>query len=823
MSLTQYQQMLGLAGQINTLAITNQGHTSNQAVVSFLSRLFGRAPASLKSGLSSQPTYVLTRLDVIQPDLLHIAQATGLGSFNQGLGSQGSSQFNTLLPALTLLMVGAGMLLLALLFLLLCTERRVELGISRAIGVQRSHLVKALLIEAGGYALLAALPGVPAGIGLVALELFVLSHIPLQTILGLKSGGGAFHLFLQVAVRWNSLIDAFCLSILVVLLVVGIVALWLSRLNIVSAMRNLANPVRPPASLTQLLRACLQVEPSQAGTLSHLARRAHAGWAMLRGLCARGPLCLLAGALLFILADRWSPGWLAQSGQFLFVAGTGLCVSWLLACLGVSAGTARRICLSLIGLGWIAGGVQPGSPLFTIFQPASAGGRMVLGSASSVASLNGSVLALVLALLALISGAVVLVMANSDLLVLPGVATLSHLPRVAPLARLSLTYPLVSRMRTAVTVSLLILVAFLIMLVVTINLGAVQEADIATAAGGFQLSATGQNLPADFPQLLQRNAALRGDFAQIGSMQTLAHSSQYRRQLLLPGQQPQTLNAPLVAMDATFLTTTALPIQARARGYTSDRQIWNAVLTHADYAVWYAEPAIHGLHPQSNNFQPFNVIALDQHGQPHQLWIIGLLSSATRWPDLFVSQATFARVYGAPTSTTYLLRLNHGVSADQATRDLMRVYGLAYQVQIQSLVSSTASATMSNLAIFFGCYLALGLFFGVVALGATMSRAVLERRQQIGLLRGLGFSRLLVLATLLIEAGFVITLSLGIGTALALWTAYQVTNALYPDFPLPLASLLLILPGWYLVTFLATALPTRRATRVRPAEALRYE
>jgi len=91
------------------------------------------------------------------------------------------------------------------------------------------------------------------------------------------------------------------------------------------------------------------------------------------------------------------------------------------------------------------------------------------------------------------------------------------------------------------------------------------------------------------------------------------------------------------------------------------------------------------------------------------------------------------------------------------------------------------------------------------------------------MLRALGFSSGLVLRSFLLEAGFVITLSLLIGTTLALWVAGQITSATYPGFPIPIIPLVLILAGSYLIAFITTVLPARAASRVRPAEALRYE
>jgi ABC-type antimicrobial peptide transport system permease subunit len=121
-------------------------------------------------------------------------------------------------------------------------------------------------------------------------------------------------------------------------------------------------------------------------------------------------------------------------------------------------------------------------------------------------------------------------------------------------------------------------------------------------------------------------------------------------------------------------------------------------------------------------------------------------------------------------------------------------------------------------------YLALGLLFGALSIAVIASRAVVERRQQIGMVRALGFSRILVRCSFLIEASFVVTISLLVGASLALWLAYQVALRVYHDqFPVPVLPVIFILLGSYAVTFVATLLPASRAARLHPAEALRYE
>jgi putative ABC transport system permease protein len=104
---------------------------------------------------------------------------------------------------------------------------------------------------------------------------------------------------------------------------------------------------------------------------------------------------------------------------------------------------------------------------------------------------------------------------------------------------------------------------------------------------------------------------------------------------------------------------------------------------------------------------------------------------------------------------------------------------------VQALDHATFNGITAVFTIFLGGYLALGLIFGAFAIGVIASRAVVERRQQIGMLRALGFSRGLVRSSFLLEASFVIATSLITGAALALWLAYQVAKATYQNFPLP--------------------------------------
>jgi putative ABC transport system permease protein len=110
------------------------------------------------------------------------------------------------------------------------------------------------------------------------------------------------------------------------------------------------------------------------------------------------------------------------------------------------------------------------------------------------------------------------------------------------------------------------------------------------------------------------------------------------------------------------------------------------------------------------------------------------------------------------------------------------------------------------------------------------ARAVVERRQQIGVLRSIGFQRRLIQAAFLAESSFIALTAIVVGTGLALVIARNVIadvskQASWGDlaFVVPWVSLGVIFLVVYAVALLTTFIPALRASRVRPAEALRYQ
>ena len=124
----------------------------------------------------------------------------------------------------------------------------------------------------------------------------------------------------------------------------------------------------------------------------------------------------------------------------------------------------------------------------------------------------------------------------------------------------------------------------------------------------------------------------------------------------------------------------------------------------------------------------------------------------------------------------------------------------------------------------------LGLVVGSASIGIVSTRAVVERRQQIGVLRAIGYRPWMIQWSFLLEASFIALLGITLGISLALIQAYNFFNgalAAEPgsefSFSIPWVTLGIIAAISYAVSMLTTYLPSWQAAHIYPAEALRYE
>jgi putative ABC transport system permease protein len=306
---------------------------------------------------------------------------------------------------------------------------------------------------------------------------------------------------------------------------------------------------------------------------------------------------------------------------------------------------------------------------------------------------------------------------------------------------------------------------------------------------------------------------------------------------------------PLRGVDDTFLQKSTYGFAARARGYRSDREVWQAMGTTPGLAVVDAMVAPHrgnfgfgvlpkfrlrGMYVEDKVFDPVPVDVRDpQTGTVTRVTVIGVLGDTVPYAmaGISTSQRTLAPFGSRATPSAYYFSVAKGVDGVAQAKRLESVF-LANGMQAKAMSELLSDAVSSSLTfqwLILG-FLGLGLIIGVAALGVISTRAVVERRQQIGVLRAIGFQRRMVQLSFLLESTFVTGIGIVVGSALGLAVAYNVVadSARQPSwdnltFAPPWAALAGILAVVFLASLATTLAPARRASRIYPADALRYE
>jgi putative ABC transport system permease protein len=312
---------------------------------------------------------------------------------------------------------------------------------------------------------------------------------------------------------------------------------------------------------------------------------------------------------------------------------------------------------------------------------------------------------------------------------------------------------------------------------------------------------------------------------------------------------PAFADYPVRGLDDAFLHATTFGLGARAAGYESDREVWNALRTTPGLAVvdgfvvphrdnWsfgvLPEFRLRGFFVDDGTFDAVPVEIRDpQTGAVRRLRVIGVLkdSAPLSMLGLSTSQRTLAAFGDRAAPTGFVIALAPGVDADAVAKGLEAGF-LSSGMQAQStteLVDDALGASRTVQRIVLG-FLGLGLVIGVAALGVVSARSVVERRQQIGVLRSIGFQRTMVEASFLVESALVAVGAIVIGTFLGIVLSYNIVadaasrpNWSNLDYRLPWPTLALVFGSVLVAALIATLIPARRAAATAPANALRYQ
>ncbi|CAA9283796.1 MAG: Chorismate synthase [uncultured Chloroflexia bacterium] len=218
-------------------------------------------------------------------------------------------------------------------------------------------------------------------------------------------------------------------------------------------------------------------------------------------------------------------------------------------------------------------------------------------------------------------------------------------------------------------------------------------------------------------------------------------------------------------------------------------------------------------------------------GTPVRLQIIGVGDARSSLePGIYVGQATAERWGTAlPAPSTYYFAVRPGTRTADAVQGLRMSFGeqgLAIS-ELDATAEIARSVRLVLTAIVQG-FMGIGLVAGVAALGLLGVQSVLERRQQLGMLRALGFRRRDVRATLAWEGSAVGLLGIGLGTLLGLvlaWSVISIIATANPEvrFDVPWNAIARTMALAVTGAALAIAVAAWQAGRISPAEALRQD
>ena len=144
------------------------------------------------------------------------------------------AEFTELFGGIGSFSVIAGILLLVNLFVMLGEERKSELGILRAVGLKRNHLVRSFAIEGAIYAMIAAIAGTFVGVGLGWL---------LVQLVGAVFATADNGLTLRLAVEVDRLATGAAIGLGISILTIWVTSARLARFNVIRAIRELPEPV----------------------------------------------------------------------------------------------------------------------------------------------------------------------------------------------------------------------------------------------------------------------------------------------------------------------------------------------------------------------------------------------------------------------------------------------------------------------------------------------------------------------------------------------------------------------------------------------------
>lgn len=799
--------------------------------------------------------------------------------FLTGIAEQVGNLFFTFFTFFGSFSVIVGLLLIFLIFVLLASERQQEMGIARAVGTKRGHLVQMFTFEGLAYAIGAAAVGTAIGIAVSRILVVIMAN---------AFGTADDETFsIQFTVTGYSVLTAFSIGLILTLATVIFSAYRVSKLNIVVAIRNLpeefvastTKPILrrilelvfwifgPVYTLVSLIQAVRRHEDVGVAILKLVSTLLVIGWVI--GLIAaffrifapyfkQGWPYALIGVALTALGFLNGSAWQAYIGASVAVYGFTMLALAIMVRIGVREAIASRICYTVAGVLILVMWALP--QRYTDFI---------------TEELNANVEMFIFAGFFMVASSVWIIMYNSDVIVRGLQATLGRFTAVRPIMKPAVAYAVANRFRTGLTVSMFALVIFVLMSFSILNQsfsGLLQTPENVT--GGFDVRA---NIDDDLPiEDIEADIDASPDL-ELGDFELIVGQSDIElagRQV--DGEEARFLELRVRGTEPEYFRATKLKITAADAAYLPDntdlsdederaRAVWDALAEDPSLVAISSEHAIDfeviGPDP-TEGLMKLEDVDFGESGYEFQAKEIEIVSGADGdgsttvkrtviaviddlaeslegesdggpapgFQGIYTDHQIFSELSDEPVPfTIYRMNVAEGVDPTRVASTLQTVFLDNSMLAVDTEEElSTAVAQNEQFSLLFQGFMGLGLVVGVAALGVLSLRAVNERRMQIAIMRCIGYRARMIRIQFIMESIFITVIGTGLGMGLGALISWSFLDDISGanqglTFDIPWGSILVVVAITVIAALITTYVPARQASQVYPAEALRYE
>jgi putative ABC transport system permease protein len=676
----------------------------------------------------------------------------------------------------------ASVILIINIFIMLGEERRSEMGMTRAIGMNKLELRRLFVYEGSFYAGIAALIGSFFGI--------IVAFFIVWSIGDAFTGGSSSDILRAFTFTLDSLLLAFCLGFIISILTIYYSTRKISEVNIIRAVRNLPEPAIPRKDRKSLKIGLIMLLLAIFVILTSLAP-------LNDGL------------------DNDENGKIDDSEEgsatFLF---SGLSILFFALPFFLRRFIKDRFAFSTSAILVIT--------LWSI-------------PLDKMLGLSEDFFTFALAGILMVTGTVLLLMVNSNWVVRFFEKIFASVGCCLAVSHTALSYSLDSKFRTGLTIAMFSLVIFIItfMSILLAIIGGNLGAQIDETSGGFDIMVKMSEPVEDFEAIYNNTESVElvEDYFALKNTEVTFN----RYSLILDSDQ---VNYPVVGIDDHFIEQNRFKISKLITDFNGDpNAAFAALKQNSEYVLADSSTAGAGFGPP-----PYLPLELGEtlevtlkDGAKRNVTIIGFIDTFVTFIDpdkslnsIFIYDKFLVENYNATGVGTALFKLKDSGNNLAVRQDMERAF-LAYGAQSVDFKKEAEAQIEANVSFFniLNGYLGLGLIVGIAGLGIITLRSVNERRNQIGMMRAIGFNRRQVQVTFIIESTYISFLGIIIGVVLGLVVSVNLFFKLFEaqnyEFIVPGGSIAVIILITLGMTLFSTIPPSALASRVAPAEVLRYE